>query len=519
MRRLTPWLGLFGLGAVNGICIFLLGCSSFSGQLQSPQTNPSKSTPVIAWAQPVPITYPAPLSSAQLDASANVPGTFVYSPTAGTVLRVGTQQLSATFTPTDTAHYTTANAVVTIVVNGMATNSPSVGSGHLAVADWGNGRVLIFDGPFTTGESASIVLGQPNFDSALLAWQDESPGLLLGPSGLAIDPTGNLYVADYNNGRVVQFRPPFQNGMNASLELGVPSWDSPSDLNDLNCYHNPPAMSLCMPAGVTVDSKGDVWVADTWDGRVVEYQQPITQAMDADIAIGHPNMDETADCDGLYERLHESPSGSVLTGSEFCNPSTVAFDRKGDLWVSDSGNERVLEFVPPFSTGMAASVELGYPAQVGMAATLQQHCQTTSATTLCGPGGLAFDAEGNLWVVDNGNQRVLEFSPPFSDGMAASLVIGQPDFTHNELAPPSANSLDDPSGLTFDSDGDLIVSDARNSRVLFFVPPFKSGMSASVVVGQTDMNTGAAHGCGVDSGQPDDPGAVGFCRQSNVLVF
>jgi len=274
-----------------------------------------------------------------------------------------------------------------------------------------------------------------------------------------------------------------------------------------------------MPAGVTVDSKGDVWVADTWDGRVVEYQQPITQAMDADIAIGHPNMDETADCDGLYERLHESPSGSVLTGSEFCNPSTVAFDRKGDLWVSDSGNERVLEFVPPFSTGMAASVELGYPAQVGMAATLQQHCQTTSATTLCGPGGLAFDAEGNLWVVDNGNQRVLEFSPPFSDGMAASLVIGQPDFTHNGLAPPSANSLDDPSGLTFDSDGDLIVSDARNSRVLFFVPPFKSGMSASVVVGQTDMNTGAAHGCGVDSGQPDDPGAVGFCRQSNVLVF
>jgi sugar lactone lactonase YvrE len=394
-----------------------------------------------------------------------------------------------------------------------------VGVGHLAVADWGNGRVLIFDAPFTTGENASIVLGQPNFDSAV--W-GEAPNVLFGPMGLAVDASGNLYVADYNNGRVMQFRPPFQNGMNASIELGVPTFSSLGDMNDLNCYKDPPAMSLCMPAGVTLDSGGNVWVADTWDGRAVEYLAPITQAMDASLAIGQPTLNETADCDGLYLRLHESPAGSRLTGSEFCQPQAGAFDSNGDLWVADGGNNRVLEFAPPFATGMTASLELGYPAQEGMTATTQyMGCQTApvSAATLCGPAGLAFDARGNLWVADSSDQRVIEFSPPFPDGMSASLVIGQPDFTHNESQPSTANSLNYPDSLTFDADGDLVVSDHGNSRVLIFVPPFSNGMSATVVIGQSDMNGGTEHGCGVVNGKPDDPGASGFCRQGGVLVF
>jgi hypothetical protein len=60
-----------------------------------------------------------PLSSTQLDATASVPGSFVYSPAAGRVLSPGTQPLSVTFTPTDTVDYTTATDTVTInlVVN------------------------------------------------------------------------------------------------------------------------------------------------------------------------------------------------------------------------------------------------------------------------------------------------------------------------------------------------------------------------------------------------------------------
>lgn len=86
--------------------------------------TPAKVTPSISWAQPASITNPTPLSATQLDATANVSGTFSYSPTAGTVLPTGTQTLSTTFTPADTADYNTATASVTITVNGQAPSNP-----------------------------------------------------------------------------------------------------------------------------------------------------------------------------------------------------------------------------------------------------------------------------------------------------------------------------------------------------------------------------------------------------------
>lgn len=71
----------------------------------------------IVWATPAAIIYPTPLSGAQLNATANVPGSFVYTPAAGTVLTAGNQPLSVFFTPTDTVHYPTATAKVTLVVS------------------------------------------------------------------------------------------------------------------------------------------------------------------------------------------------------------------------------------------------------------------------------------------------------------------------------------------------------------------------------------------------------------------
>ena len=74
-------------------------------------------TPVITWATPSAITYRAALSATQLDAGANVAGAFVYSPVSSTVLEPGTQELSVTFTPTDTTDYNTATDSVDLTVN------------------------------------------------------------------------------------------------------------------------------------------------------------------------------------------------------------------------------------------------------------------------------------------------------------------------------------------------------------------------------------------------------------------
>src|SRR4029450_50113 len=76
-----------------------------------------KASTTISWTAPADITYGTALSATQLNASANVPGTFVYAPVAGTVLNAGTgQTLSVTFTPTDAANYSIATASVQINV-------------------------------------------------------------------------------------------------------------------------------------------------------------------------------------------------------------------------------------------------------------------------------------------------------------------------------------------------------------------------------------------------------------------
>ena len=77
--------------------------------------NPN--TPTIAWPTPAAITYGTAVSSAQLNATSTIPGSFVYSPVAGTVLGAGTQTLSTTYTPNNATDYTAATAKVQLTVN------------------------------------------------------------------------------------------------------------------------------------------------------------------------------------------------------------------------------------------------------------------------------------------------------------------------------------------------------------------------------------------------------------------
>jgi len=102
---MMPFFSLAGVVALSGC----------GGSASSTQTQ-QKTTPTITWATPDSIYYGSALSSTQLDATANVAGTFTYSPSLGTMLNAGTQQLSAVFIPNDTSDYTTANASVPLLV-------------------------------------------------------------------------------------------------------------------------------------------------------------------------------------------------------------------------------------------------------------------------------------------------------------------------------------------------------------------------------------------------------------------
>lgn len=83
----------------------------------------AKAVPVITWSTPNRITSGSALSSAELDATASVPGAFTYSPSAGTVPNPGATTLEATFTPTDLANYTSATQAVSLVVDSSTTTT------------------------------------------------------------------------------------------------------------------------------------------------------------------------------------------------------------------------------------------------------------------------------------------------------------------------------------------------------------------------------------------------------------
>jgi hypothetical protein len=91
---------------------------NYAAGTQTASFTVAQAIPVITWAAPAPINAGTALSATQLDATASVPGTFVYTPAAGTVLNtVGAQTLNVVFTPTDATDYATATASVPLTVN------------------------------------------------------------------------------------------------------------------------------------------------------------------------------------------------------------------------------------------------------------------------------------------------------------------------------------------------------------------------------------------------------------------
>jgi hypothetical protein len=110
------------------------------------------------------------------------------------------------------------------------------------------------------------------------------------------------------------------------------------------------------------------------------------------------------------------------------------------------------------SNGQNASLVIGQ-------LTFATNKSSTTQNGLAFPEQATFDSKGNLWVSDSYYNRVLEFRPPFSNGEDASVVIGQKIFTAGEPA-TTRDGLRGPVGIEFDPKGNLWVADITNSRIL-----------------------------------------------------
>jgi DNA-binding beta-propeller fold protein YncE len=148
-------------------------------------------------------------------------------------------------------------------------------------------------------------------------------------------------------------------------------------------------------------------------------------------------------------------------------PSAAIVDAHGDLFVADTGNNRVLEYAQALSTPVQdAGVVYG---QAGDFSSRSANRDGESASTFWHPLSLAFDPAGSLWVSDFDNMRVLKFPVPDSgQATQASEVLGQQgDFATN-LCGASAADLCGPTSISFDPSGHAFIADGLNSRVLEF---------------------------------------------------
>ena len=184
----------------------------------NPQAMTPKQTPTITWSNPANITYGTALSNIQLDASASVPGPFVYTPPAGTVLNVGShQKLNTTFMPNDIVNYTTAPAAVSINVlepvvayitnsgdrtvsvinttNNSIVATVPVGSYPIGVAVTSNGT-KVYVANYVNSGTVSVINTTTNNITATVPVGNY-------PEGVAVTPDGSkVYVTNHNSNTV-----------------------------------------------------------------------------------------------------------------------------------------------------------------------------------------------------------------------------------------------------------------------------------------------------------------------------
>jgi sugar lactone lactonase YvrE len=320
--------------------------------------------------------------------------------------------------------------------------------------------------PFSSGMPATVVIGQPNFQSTVSAVGrgfTNASGLGADNFQAAFDAAGDLWVVDSQNERVLEYVPPFTDGMRASVVIGQTSFTG--------FESGTTPQNLSFPDGIAFDAHGDLWVADYLNNRVLEYVPPLVSGMSASLVLGQSTF---------------FASAGAVSATGLDGPSDINFDAAGDLWVADFINARVLEFVPPFSNDEAATLALGQ-------ASLTARVAATTATGDVEPSAIAFDAQGDAWVPDAFNNRVLEYPAPLSMGEAATVVLGQSSFT--TAASTGPDSFTHPFGVDV-VQGNVWVADTGDNRVLEFVgPTFSNFQTPSLALGQGNISTfGASAG-------------------------
>ncbi|TMB73578.1 MAG: hypothetical protein E6J52_11405, partial [Chloroflexi bacterium] len=355
-------------------------------------------------------------------------------------------------------------------------------AGNLYIADNANNRIR----KVTSGGTISTYAGSGSFGFS----GDGGPATdaQLGvPVGVALDPAGNLYIADHDNGRIRKVT----SGGTISTYAGSGSRGLSGDGGPAT------AAQLYSPHGVALDTAGNLYIADsnrirkvTPGGTISTYAGtgtgpfsgdggPATAAQlssPAGVALDLTGNLYIAD-DGNYRIRKVTPGGTISTyagggSSNFSGdggpataaqlnvPVGVALDPAGNLYIADQGNSRIRKVTPGGTISTYAGTDTpGFSGDGGPA----------TAAQLNVPVGVAVDPAGNLYIADSGSSRIRKVGPGGTISTYAGGGGGTPGFL-GDGGPATAAYLNNPVGVTLDPAGNLYIADLGNARVRKVTP-------------------------------------------------
>lgn len=307
-----------------------------------------------------------------------------------------------------------------------------------------------------TNMNASLVIGQADFThgAANRAGSIANNGFS-SPQGIVSDGT-RLFICDGSNNRVLVWNT-------------IPTGDTPADIvfgqadfthGSANQGSTVNANTLSNPRGIGVFGK-KLLIADSGNNRVViinDYTTLPTQNGNANVAIGQADL------------IHGT--AGILNA-----PRGMFVDVNGKVFIANTGGNSILIYnAIPTSSGVSADLILTKIAATG------------PINTFIAPSGVYSDGV-NLLLVDKNDSRVLYWSIcPAVDVTAATIVIGQINFTTATSPPPNtAATLFAPYAAIMDA-GRVIIADYNDNRVLVYNGvPAGNGANADVVIGQADF--------------------------------
>lgn len=363
---------------------------------------------------------------------------------------------------------------------------------HLVVADTHNHRVLIWNGlPDKSGAPADVVLGQADFGGTLPnrgrgdtspkdGYSDAAADGFFYPMGVATDGV-HLAVADRMNNRVLIWKTwPKSNGRAADVVIGQDTFAGLLPNRGKGPFAVAPD-GLNLPLGVTI-ANGALWIADTENNRVVRWDAPWSAPV-VGAVLGQPDGSSVTNPNIASDPASAgAPLEPPTTSTSVVRPRAIAVT-KDRIFISEPLSNRVHVFDAAGTTPIAVLGQTKWDRA-------DANADGLGPASLWVPLGIAAN-DTHLYVVDQRNNRALRWSGAALSGAPASEVVGQSSmytgaFDRGGAAKNGVTTQ--PRGVAA-WQGQTFVCDTENNRVLVFDPSVEAGKTPAYVFGQFDPVT------------------------------